>query len=90
MLPEIAKDGEHTPNKYLKERFDEYGVDVYTSTQVMEICDDCVIAQKDGETVVFSDVDMVVMAVGVKKELPAERIFDSYDGEVLYTVMRDP
>lgn len=46
MLPEIVKDGEHTPNKYLKERLAEYQVAIYTSTEVTEIRDDCVIAER--------------------------------------------
>ena len=84
MLPEIVKDGEHTPNKYLKERLAEYQVDIYTSTEVTEIRDDCVIARKGENCIEISDVDMVVMAVGVEKALPEDKIFDSFQGRVIY------
>lgn len=84
MLPEIVKDGEHTPNKYLKERLTEYQVDIYTSTEVTEIRDDCVIARKGENCIEISDVDMVVMAVGVEKALPEDKIFDSFQGRVIY------
>ncbi|MDO5794959.1 MAG: FAD-dependent oxidoreductase, partial [Turicibacter sp.] len=37
MLPQIMKDGEASPTFYMKERFKEYGVSIYTSTKLTEI-----------------------------------------------------
>lgn len=66
MLPEIMKDGEASPTKYMKERFKKFGVDIYTSTKLMEIGDHRVIAEKDGKKLVIDQVDQVIVAVGVK------------------------
>lgn len=69
MLPEIMKDGEPSPGKYMKERFKTYGVDVYTSTRLVEVGEHQVIAEKDGQRLVFHDVDTVIIAVGVRTNL---------------------
>lgn len=68
MLPQIMKDGEPTPTKYMKERFDANGVKIYTSSKVMEIGDHKVMAEKDGQTFVIEPVDTVIAAVGVKTD----------------------
>ena len=66
MLPQIMKDGEASPTKYMKERFAENQVNIYTSTKVKEIGDQTVICEKDGKEIVL-EADTVVMAVGVRQ-----------------------
>jgi NADPH-dependent 2,4-dienoyl-CoA reductase/sulfur reductase-like enzyme len=68
MMPEIMRDGEATPTMYLKQRFEEYGVKILTSTKLMEIGDRCVVAERDGSDIRIEDVDTVVVAVGVKTD----------------------
>lgn len=43
MLPQIMRDGEYSPAYYMKQRFQEFGVDVHTSTKLLEIGDHSVI-----------------------------------------------
>lgn len=76
MLPEIMRDGEKSPARYMKERFKEYGVDIHTTTKLIEIGDHQVIAEKDGQEFVIKNVDTVVIAVGVRKN---EDIIDMLD-----------
>lgn len=68
MQPQIMKDGEYSPTYYMKQRFREYGVDVYTSTKLMEIGDHVVVAERDGSEVRIENVDTVVIAVGVRTD----------------------
>ena len=74
MLPQIMKDGEASPTFYMKERFKEYGVSIYTSTKLTEIGDSYIIVEKDNQKLTISNVDTVVIAVGVKKD---ESLLDS-------------
>ncbi|WP_073963379.1 FAD-dependent oxidoreductase [Mediterraneibacter gnavus] len=68
MLPQIMKDGEATPTKYMKERFFQNGVQIHTSTKLLEIGDHTVTAEKDGERFVLENIDTVIIAVGVKTD----------------------
>lgn len=45
MLPQIMKDGEVAPTKYMKERFFQNGVQIHTSTKLLEIGDHTVTAE---------------------------------------------
>lgn len=45
MLPQIMKDGEAAPTKYMKERFFQNGVQIHTSTKLLEIGDHTVTAE---------------------------------------------
>lgn len=68
MLPQIMKDGEKSPAKYMMERFAKNNVDIYTSTKLLEIGDHKVIAEKDGESLEIDHVDTVIVAVGVRTD----------------------
>ena len=68
MLPHIMKDGEKSPAKYMMERFKKNGVDIYTSTKLLEIGDHKIIAEKDGEALEIDQVDTVIVAVGVRTD----------------------
>lgn len=68
MLPQIMKDGEAAPTKYMKERFSQNGVQIHTSTKLLEIGDHTVTAEKDGERFVLENIDTVIVAVGVKTD----------------------
>ena len=39
MLPQIMKDGESSPAKYMMERFKKNNVNIYTSTKLLEVGD---------------------------------------------------
>lgn len=67
MLPQIMKDGEPTPTKYMKERFEKNHVQIHTSTKVKEIGEHTVVCEKDGQEMVI-EADTVVMAVGVRTD----------------------
>ena len=67
MLPQIMKDGEPTPTKYMKERFIKNDVQIYTSTKVKEIGNHTVICEKDEKEMVI-EADTVIMAVGVRTD----------------------
>ena len=68
MLPQIMKDGEPSPAKYMKERFRANGVKIYTSTKLTEVGDHCVIAEREGESFTIENVDTVIIAVGVRSD----------------------
>ena len=68
MLSQIMKDGEAAPTKYMKERFFQNGVQIHTSTKLLEIGDHTVTAEKDGERFVLENIDTVIIAVGVKTD----------------------
>lgn len=68
MLPQIMKDEEAAPTKYMKERFFQNGVQIHTATKLLEIGDHTVTAEKDGERFVLENIDTVIIAVGVKTD----------------------
>ncbi len=67
MMPAIMRDGEHSPSLYLEQRLAKNGVEVLTSTKLMNIGDHEVVCERDGQKLVLADVDYVVIAVGVRK-----------------------
>lgn len=69
MLPDIMVDGEKSPKKMILDSFKERGVEVHTSTKVEEIRESSVIVSPVDEPekkIEFKDLDMVVMALGVR------------------------
>ncbi len=68
MLPQIMKDGEESPTFYMKKRFEEYGVTIHTSTKLTEIGENYIKAEKDNQELTISNVDTVVIAVGVRTD----------------------
>lgn len=83
MLPEIMKDGEKSPARYMKERFEEYGVDIYTSTKLVEIGANQIIAEKDGRELIINDVDTVVIAVGVRTNMEIVNVLEHLSCKVI-------
>lgn len=67
MLPQIMKDGEPSPARYMMERFKANQVAIHTSTRVKEIGDHVVIGEKDGQELRM-EADTVVIAVGVRTD----------------------
>lgn len=65
MLPQIMKDGEHSTTRYMLERFQKNGVNVHTSTKLLEIGDHAILAEHAGRNFMIEHVDTVVIAVGV-------------------------
>lgn len=82
MLPQIMKDGEPTPAKYMRERFENNHVQIFSSTRVKEIGDHVVIGERDGAEIRL-EADTVVMAVGVK----TDRSLLDHIGEISSKVM---
>lgn len=68
MQPRIMGDGEYSTAYYMKQRFQQFGVQVYTSTKVLEIGSHTVAAEREGQAITLEDVDFVVIAVGVKTD----------------------
>lgn len=83
MLPQIMKDGEPSPARYMKERFEKNHVAIHTSTRVKEIGDHAVIGEKDGQELRI-EADTVVIAVGVRTD---RSLLDSLDGISCKTVL---
>lgn len=83
MMPQIMKDAEPAPARYMRERFQKYGVDVYTSTKLTEIGDHEVLAEKNGRELVIDNVDTVVIAVGVRKNTELDEALTSLSCQVL-------
>ena len=83
MLPEIMKDGEPTPMKYMKERLVKNRVDIYTSTKLIEIGNHEVIAEKEGHVIKIENVDTVVIAVGVRTNNELAEIWDNLACKVI-------
>lgn len=84
MLPQIMKDGEASPAKYMRERFAANHVQIYTSTKVKEIGNHTVVVERDGEEVVIAPVDTVVLAAGVR----ADQTLTAHEGEFSCKVMK--
>lgn len=61
----------------MKQRFQQFGVQVYTSTKVLEIGRHTVAAEREGQAITLEDVDFVVIAVGVKTDTA---LFDQLEG----------
>ena len=66
MQPEIVKDGEATPTACLKERLDEFGVDVFTSAALQRVEADQVVYKMNDQEYMIDQVDTVVVATGVR------------------------
>jgi len=66
MLDAILKDGEASPNRYVIEGLKQYNAEICTSSCVLEIGKDSVKIGCCGNERIITDVDTVVMAVGVK------------------------
>ena len=77
MQPRIMGDGEYSTAYYMKQRFQQFGVQVYTSTKVLEIGSHTVAAEREGQAITLEDVDFVVIAVGVKTDTA---LFDQLEG----------
>lgn len=68
MMPQIMKDGEPSPAKYMLQRFHQNGVSIHTSTKLTEIGDYCITALKDGVEFTIPNVDTVIIAAGVRTD----------------------
>ncbi len=83
MLPQIMKDGEASPTRYMMERFQKNGVEIFTSTKLMEIGEHCVVAEKDGEIFTIEQVDTVIVAVGVRTDRTLLDVVENLSCKVL-------
>lgn len=83
MMPEIMRDGEPSPSRYIKERFKKYGVDIYTSAKLTEIGDHKVFAEKDGQQIMVDNVDNVIIAVGVRKNTALDEVLKKMKCQVI-------
>lgn len=83
MMPEIMRDGEPSPSRYIKERFKKYGVDIYTSAKLTEIGDHKVFAEKDGQQIMIDNVDNVIIAVGVRKNTALDEVLKKMKCQVI-------
>jgi NADH dehydrogenase FAD-containing subunit len=72
LLISYLKDGEPAPTYYLKKRMAEHGVKVLTSAAVQEVKEHGVVYKKDDSCAEISDVDTVVIAIGVRANTALE------------------
>lgn len=84
ILPEIVSDGEPAPTEMLKVSLRENGVDIYTSTCVLEIDKNKVYLDQEGNEIVLENIDTIVLAAGSKKLNPLKENMDKIKCEVLY------
>lgn len=83
MLPQIVKDGEPAPTYYLKKRMAEHGVKVLTSAAVQEVKEHGVVYKKDESCAEITDVDTVVIAIGVRANTALEESLTDCDFTVV-------
>ncbi len=83
MLPQIMRDGEYSPAFYMKQRFQEFGVNIYTSTRLLEIGNHSVIAKHGREPFTINNVDYIVIAVGVRTDSTFLEQLESVDCSVI-------
>ena len=72
MLPEIVPMLYLTVRNAMMSRFKEEGIEVHTSTKVLEFIDGGIKAEKNGEEIVLDGYDTVVLALGSKPCVPFE------------------
>ncbi len=72
MAPDIIGDAVSQVRACLLQHLKKYNVEIHRGTKLMKVEEGAVYAEKKGETVVFSDVDMVVNAMGVRSYNPLE------------------
>lgn len=68
MLTEIASDASVRPRRLLLKRLQERQVAIHTGAKVIEIADQAVLVEKNGQMMVIPVVDTVVIATGVKSD----------------------
>lgn len=68
MLTEIASDASVRPRRLLLKRLQERQVAIHTGAKVIEIADQAVLVEKNGQMMVIPAVDTVVIATGVKSD----------------------
>lgn len=83
MLPQIMKDGEESPARYIRERFAKNHVDIYTSAKLIEIGDHQVVAERDGKKLIIDQVDTVIIAVGVRTNTDIMEALDQLNCKVI-------
>lgn len=84
-LPVIAKDGEPNPNHFLLQHLEDNHVCVRTSTKVVKIAQDTIIAEHNGQEVTLSGIDTIVLAVGVRSNHTLADELKDYEGQVIIT-----
>lgn len=66
MLGEVARGMEMLEKKMTLQKLNQRGVSMHVNTKVLEIENRQVICEKEGEKVIFDDIDLIVMATGMK------------------------
>lgn len=83
MLPQIAKDGEDGVLCFLKRRFANKGIHVYTSAKVSEVTDTTVTFIKENKKQTIGEVDTVIIATGRKTVSKLEESLQGASYEVI-------
>lgn len=83
MRPEIMADGEATPTTLLLERYQKYGVDVYTSAKVCSIGSDYVTFERDGKEETVSGLDTIINAMGSRSDTSFRESLEGLDTEII-------
>lgn len=80
---DIALDEEDSVRYFLLKDLKEHDVNVHVNSKVVEITDDGVVIEKNGEKITLSGFDKVVMAVGVKPDNQLAEILKGKAPEVI-------
>lgn len=83
MLPQIVMEGENNPTHYLLDRLERGKVDIHVSSRVEEIGTDTVVFSTDGQQHRISNLDMIVLAVGVATDKEFIKELEGENYEVL-------
>ncbi len=84
MLPDIATDEENNSRYLLLEDLKHFGVDVYTSTKVLEVRDKSVVIEKDGKQLTVGPAETVIVALGA---VPENRLYEEFKDKVAKTYL---
>ena len=79
MMPSIMKDCESNQKYYINKHFKEYGVEVKTSTKLLELKENSIIVEENGKQLEIKNIDSVIFASGVKARNELDEILNGID-----------
>lgn len=85
MVPKFAKDCIPRSRVVLMKRLENENTKMYPDTKVIEVMEDGILAERNGEKVLMDGYDAVVMALGARNYNPIEGYAENYAKEV-YTI----
>lgn len=84
LLDEIASEAIAAPRKLLLESLRQRNVVMHTSSKVLQVGEDFLVVEHDGEEALFKKFDNVVVALGAKRNEDMDDLKDIYTGEIVF------